>query len=82
MVVGWYWWEYKKNTVLSKATWPYTLKTSIFIPINPVMPFLGLYPNKIIKDTLFKTQGVDKYATSIHSESETVLGPGDTTIRK
>ena len=47
------WWEYKLVQPLWKTVWRFLKKLKIELPYDPIIPFLGIYPNKITsrKDT-------------------------------
>ena len=47
------WWEHKLVQPLWRRVWRFPKKLEIYLPYDPVIPLLGIYPEKIIiqKDT-------------------------------
>ena len=45
------WWERKSGQPLWKTVWKFLRKLKIELPYDPVIPLLGIYPDKTVKST-------------------------------
>jgi hypothetical protein len=41
------WWEHKMAQPLWKTVWQFLIKLNIFLPYNPAILLLGIYPNDL-----------------------------------
>ena len=75
------WWECKLIQPLLRTVWRFLKKLKIELPYDPVIPLLGIYPEKTIIQkesciTMFITKFLDKFMgkqTMVHSYSGILL---------